>query len=261
MTPSNFRPPRLSWRFMHVWRRNLLVWRKLAVPSILGNLADPMITLFAFGYGLGALLPEVGGGPYIVFLAAGTIASSTMYAASFESMYSAFSRLQHQRTWEAILAAPLNVDDVVLGELVWAASKATLSGVAILGVAAALGLIASPLALASIPVVMLMGLSFAAIGLVWTALAPSYDFFMYYFTLVMTPMAFLSGVFFPLEQLPGFMQVLAQVLPLYHGVALVRPFTQGEVPDQWLLHLAVPAAYVVVCFWLALGLTRRRLGR
>jgi len=253
--------PRLSLRFVHVWRRNLLVWRKLAIPAVLGNLADPMIGLFGLGYGLGAMLPEVAGGPYIGFLAAGMVVSSTMYAASFESMYSAFSRLQHQKTWEAILNAPLTVDDVVLGEMVWAASKATLSGTAILLVAALLGVVGSPLALAALPVILLMGLAFAAIGLIWTAMAPSYDFFMYYFTLVMTPMTFLSGVFFPIEQLPEVLRWLAQALPLYHGVALVRPLFAGELPALWWLHLAVPAAYAVLGFWLALGLTRRRLLR
>ena len=251
--------PRLSMRFAHVWRRNLLVWRKLAIPSILGNLADPMIGLFAFGYGLGAMLPEVAGGPYIGFLAAGMVVSSTMYAASFESMYSAFSRLQHQKTWEAILSAPLTVDDVVLGEMVWAASKATLSGTAILLVAALLGVVGSPMALAALPVILLAGLAFAAIGLVWTAMAPSYDFFMYYFTLVMTPMAFLSGVFFPIEQLPEVLRLLAQALPLYHGVALVRPLFAGEIPAGWLLHVAVLLAYAGLGFCVALALTRRRM--
>ena len=258
MKPALF-PPRLSMRFVHVWRRNLLVWRKLAVPSVLGNLADPMIGLFGLGYGLGAMLPEVAGGPYIGFLAAGMVLSSTMYAASFEAMYSAFSRLQHQKTWEAILSTPLTVDDVILGEMVWAASKATLSGVAILLVATALGVVGSPLALAALPVILLMGLAFGAIGLIWTALAPSYDFFMYYFTLVMTPMTFISGVFFPLEQLPEALRWISQALPLYHGVALVRALFGGEIPALWWLHLAVPMAYAAGGFCIALALARRRL--
>jgi hypothetical protein len=142
-----FRPPSLSLRFVPVWRRNFLVWRKLAIPSLLGNLADPMIYMLGFGYGLGSLLPEVGGVPYIAFIAAGAVCFSTMNAATFEALYSAFSRMQVQRTWDAILNAPMALDDLVLAELVWAASKAALSGAAILAVAGALGLVASPLAL------------------------------------------------------------------------------------------------------------------
>ncbi len=254
-----FRSPSLSLRFVPVWRRNFLVWRKLAIPSILGNLADPMIYMLGFGYGLGALLPEVGGLPYITFIAAGAVCFSTLNSATFEALYSAFSRMQVQRTWDAILNAPLALDDVLLAELIWAASKAALSGAAILAVAAALGLVASPLALWTLPVVFLAGLAFAALGLIVTALAPSYDFFMYYFTLFITPMTLLSGVFFPVEQLPAALQAVSAVLPLAHAVQLTRPLFSGEVPADAACHAAALAGTAVAAFWLALGLARRRL--
>ena len=183
--------------------RNLLVWRKLAVASILGNVAEPLITLVAFGYGLGSLLPEVGGMRYIVFLAAGSVCMSTAMAASFESLYSAFSRMHVQRTWESILNAPLRLEDVLAAEWLWAASKAVFSGVAIVAVVFSLGISREPLLLMVIPVVALTGLAFSAIGLCFNALARGYDFFTYYFTLVMTPMVFLSGVYYPVDRLPG----------------------------------------------------------
>src|ERR1044071_9391647 len=173
--------PQLSPRFINIWRRNVLVWRKLAIPSMLGNLADPMLYMLGFGYGLGAMLSDVGGTSYIGFLAAGTVCSSTMMSATFEAMYSGFSRMHVQRTWDAIMNAPVTLDDVVLGEAVWAASKAFLSGLAVMLVAWALGLTHSLLALWAIPVVFLTGLAFAGMGLIMTALSPSYDFFMYYF--------------------------------------------------------------------------------
>lgn len=244
---------------MQLWRRNLLVWRKLAIPSMLGNLADPLLYMFGLGYGLGRMLEDVNGMSYIGFLAAGIICSSTMMSASFEAMYSAFSRMQMQKTWEAILNAPLTLDDVLLGELVWAASKSFLSGSAVLIVAAALGLVPSPLALAVVPVIFLTGLAFAGLGLIMTALSPSYDFFMYYFTLCVTPMMLLCGVFFPLDQLPAAAQVAAQLLPLTHAVSLARPLVSGTVPPSWLLHIAVLAAYALAAFYVALALTRRRL--
>lgn len=251
--------PQFSLRFVQVWRRNLLVWRKLAIPSMLGNLADPLLYMFGLGYGLGRMLEDVGGLSYIAFLASGVICSSTMMSASFEAMYSAFSRMQMQKTWEAILNAPLTLDDVVLGELVWAASKSFLSGSAVLIVAAVLGLVPSPLAFAVIPLIFLTGLAFAGLGLIMTALSPSYDFFMYYFTLCVTPMMLLCGVFFPLDQLPAAAQVAAQLLPLTHAVALARPLVNGEVPVSWLLHTGVLAAYAITGFYVALALTRRRL--
>jgi lipooligosaccharide transport system permease protein len=259
MKHKDFALPALSPRFIHVWRRNRLVWRKLAIPSILGNLADPMLYMLGLGYGLGAMLPEIGGMSYIAFLAAGTVCSSTMMSASFEAMYSGFSRMHVQKTWEAILNAPVTLDDVVLGEAVWAASKSLLSGMAVLLVASALGLVTSPLALWLVPLIFLTGLAFASLGLIMTALSPSYDFFMYYFTLVITPMMLICGVFFPVEQLPGWLQSAAQALPLTHAVSIARPIMNGAVPTGAMTHLLVLATYALAGFYLALVLTRRRL--
>lgn len=257
--PGALSLPRLSLRFIPVWRRNFLVWRKLAIPSVLGNLADPMIYMLGLGYGLGSLLPDVGGVSYIAFLAAGTVCFSTTNSATFESLYSAFSRMHVQRTWDAIMNAPVELDDVVLAELIWAASKSFLSGAAILVVIWALGLSTSPLSLWVLAVVPLIGLCFGAIGLAITALAQGYDFFMYYFTLVITPMAMLCGVFFPIEQLPAGFQALAWALPLSHATALVRPLLLDAVPTNILLHVAVLAAYAAVAFYAAVALLRRRL--
>lgn len=259
MTSRQWALPQFSLRFIHVWRRNLLVWRKLAIPSMLGNLADPLLYMFGLGYGLGRMLDDVGGMSYIGFLAAGIVCSSTMMSASFEAMYSGFSRMHVQKTWDAILNAPLTLDDVVLGELAWSASKSFLSGCAVLIVAAALGLVPSPLALAVVPLILLTGLAFAGLGLIMTALSPSYDFFMYYFTLCVTPMMLLCGVFFPLDQLPLAGQHFAQLLPLTHAVSLARPLVAGELPASWPLHVAVLATYALVSFYIALALTRRRL--
>jgi lipooligosaccharide transport system permease protein len=251
--------PRVSLRFVHIWRRNRLVWRKLAIPSMLGNLADPMLYMLGLGYGLGAMLPEVSGMPYIAFLAAGTVCSSTMMSASFESMYSSFSRMHVQRTWDAIMNAPVLLEDVVLGEAVWAASKAFLSGTAVFLVAAALGLVSFPLAVWMLPLVFMTGLAFAALGLVMTCLSPSYDFFMYYFTLAITPMMLASGVFFPLAQLPGWLQIAAQVFPLTHAVALARPLMNGAIPESAGVHVLVLAGYALAGLYAALLLARRRL--
>lgn len=253
--------PRLSVRALSVWRRNALVWRKLALPSILANLGEPLIYLIALGYGLGVFVRDIDGMPYIKFLAAGSIAFSTMNSATFEAFYSAFSRMQMQKTWEAIMNAPLDLDDVVLGEALFAMTKAMTSGTAILLVATLLGLVQSPLAFWIVLVVPLIGACFASLALIITAVAPSYDFFMYYFTLVVTPMAMMSGVFFPLEQLPEALRVLSHGLPLAHGVQLVRPLLLGQVPPDAWLHVAVLLAYTAVGFYAALVLFRRRLNQ
>jgi lipooligosaccharide transport system permease protein len=245
--------------FFPVWQRNFLVWRKLALPSILGNLADPLIYMLGLGYGLGAMLPSIDGQPYITFLAAGTVCASTMNAATFEALYSSFSRMHVQKTWDAILNTPLGLADVVAGELFWAATKSLFSGLAILIVISLMGLTHGSLLLWALPAIVLTGLAFAALGLIWNALAPSYDFFMYYFTLFITPMTLISGVFFPTDQLPAWLATIGAWLPLAQGVALVRPLLAGEVPPQALLHVAVLLATTAIAYTIALRLTRRRL--
>ena len=157
------------------------------------------------------------------------------------------------------MTAPLMLEDVVLAELVWAASKSFLAGLAILLVVWSLGLSESWLSLWVLAVIPLIGLCFAGLALTMTALAPSYDFFMYYFTLFITPMMLLCGVFFPADQLPQILQQAAAFLPLTHAVALVRPLMNDAVPPDLLAHLGVLVLYAIVGFYAALAFTRRRL--
>lgn len=248
-------------RALAVWLRNLKVWRRLAIPSLLGNLADPLIYLLGLGIGLGTLLPNIQGVSYITFLATGTVAFSTMNAATFEALYSGYARAHQQKTWEAIMNAPMSLDDVLIGEIAWAATKALFSGGAILVVISVFGLVPATRALAALPLVFLTGLCFAGIGFIATALAPGYDFFMYWFTLFISPMAMLCGVFFPLEQLPAFVRGAAQVLPLGHAIGAIRPLLlAGELGGLW-LHAAVLLAYALIGTAIARGLMRRRLLR
>ena len=266
---SHFAPPRLSMRWWPVFQRNFLVWKKLAVPSLVGNIAEPLMWLVAFGYGMGALVGQVNVAtpegstavPYILFLASGSVCMSAMNAASFEALYSAFSRMHVQKTWDGILNAPVRLDDVVLAEMLWAAFKALFTVVAIMGVMLALGISHSPKLLLALPVLLFAGITFSCIALVFNALAQGYDFFTYYFTLFLTPMMFLSGVFFPREQLPAVVRVISDWLPLTNAVALVRPLFMDQWPEQPWLHLAVLAVYAVTAFWLALALTRKRFSK
>lgn len=251
--------PQFSLRFLPIWRRNFLVWKKLAVASVLGNIADPLITLIAFGYGLGSLLQNINGTPYIHYLASGSICMSIMMASSFEALYSAFSRMHVQKTWDALLNAPLALDDVVLAEMLWAATKAMFSGIAILGVMFTLGIGLHPHTLLVLPLLFLIGMTFASLGLVVNAIAQGYDFFTYYFTLVLTPMIFISGVYYPTAQLPVWLQLISDMLPLSAAVHLVRPLILGEWPATPLVDLAILLIYCLAGFYAATILTRRRL--
>ena len=261
-TPGIWAAPQLSGRWWPVFLRNLLVWRKLALPSLVGNIAEPLMWLVAFGYGMGALIGgvEVNGTrvPYILFLASGSICMSAMNAASFEALYSAFSRMHVQKTWDGILNAPVGLDNIVLAEMLWAAFKAIFTATAILGVMLALGISHSPKLLAAWPVLLCAGVMFSSIALIFNALAKSYDFFTYYFTLVLKTMMFLSGVFFPREQLPPLVRAISDWLPLTNAIELVRPMFMDQWPAEPLRPALVLLGTSALAFWLALVLTRKR---
>ena len=186
---------------------------------------------------------------------------STMYAASFEAMYSAFSRMHVQKTWEGILNAPVALDDIVFAEMLWAGLKSLFSAIAIALVLVALDISRSPRCWSSLPRAVPDGLTFSSIALVFNALAKGYDFFMYYFTLVLTPMTFLSGVFFPIEHMPGWLQA-RRVRAAVDGRGGTRaPAGHRRVACPLAAAAGLLLAYAAVGYWVALVLTRRRFFR
>lgn len=251
--------PRLKRRSVNVWRRNVLVWRKLMGPSLMLNFGEPLVYLLGLGYGLGLFIGQMAGVPYLTFLASGIIASSAMTTATFEGMYSVYTRMVPQRTYDAMLATPMEVDDILAGEMLWCATKSLINGIAILAVAAILGAVADMRAVLVLPVVFLIGLCFAGPAMVMTSVSKGYDFFAYYFTLVITPMFIVCGVFYPTNVLPEFVQRFVQVLPLTHAVALTRPLIVGQPLTDVALHISVLLAYAIIGYYIAVILIRRRL--
>jgi lipooligosaccharide transport system permease protein len=164
-----------------------------------------------------------------------------------------------QKTWESLLNTPLDLDDIVLAEMLWAASKAMISGMAILAVLFLLGIGLHPTTLLVPPMLFLVGLTFASIALVINSIARGYDFFTYYFSLMLTPMIFVSGVYYPVSQLPSWLQPLAQILPLGVAVQVVRPLLLGQLPETALPNILILMSYCFFGFYLATVLTRRRL--
>ncbi|MEO8537459.1 MAG: ABC transporter permease, partial [Betaproteobacteria bacterium] len=161
--------------------------------------------------------------------------------------------------WEAIINAPIALDDVILAEWLWCGTKAVMSTAAILLVIQALGFGHTWLALFILPLGFLVGLCFGALGLVMNALAPSYDFFTYFFTLVITPMLLFSGVYFPVDQMPAWLAAVASALPLKHAIDIARPLMLGRIPSNIAVHVAVLLVYSCVAYYVAVTLTRRRL--
>ncbi|MES9845196.1 MAG: ABC transporter permease [Candidatus Sedimenticola sp. PURPLELP] len=256
---NHWRLPSVRSGAFAVWRRNIMVWRKLIGPAVVMNFGEPTLYLLGMGFGLGHFVGEMSGMPYLAFLASGIIASSAMTTATFEGMYSVYTRMDPQRTYEALMATPLEVDDILAGEMLWCGTKSLFSGIAILLVAALLGVVQGWEAVLVLPVVFLIGLCFAGMAMVMSSVATNYDFFNYYFVLAITPMFILCGVFYPVDTLPEVAQWLVQMLPLTHAVALTRPLVAGGELSQPLLHLGVLVAYGALGFYIAVALVRKRL--
>ena len=232
-------------RAFRVWQRNFTVYTKLYRSSITLNFIEPMLYLLGMGMGIGGLVQQVNGMSYVEFIAPGLIASSSMFAATFECTYNTYIRMVHQKTFDAILATPVSSTELVMGEMLWGASQSVLYGVIIIIVLVGFGLVHSSLILLSIPMLFVSGMLFAAIGIIFASVIPVIYYFNYYFTLFITPMFLFSGIFFPLEQMPEALRGVAFFTPLYHLVNITRGTAMGGLPWADALWLGVVTSALI----------------
>ena len=228
-------------RALRVWQRHLTVYTKLYRSSIALNFVEPVLYLSALGLGLGAFIREIDGMPYVNFIAPGIIASSSMFSAIYECTYGTYVRMTYQKTFDAILATPVNLDDLIAGELLWGATKSVLYGTVIIIVISLFGLVSSPLVILIIPILFFSGLIFSEISVMAAAIVPGIESFNYFYTLLMTPMFLFSGIFFPLNTLPPMVAQIAFFTPLYHLVNICRALATGNP-----LAAAADVAWIVV---------------
>lgn len=244
-----------------MWQRNATIFRKYWKTILLPNLFEPLLYLTALGLGLGAFIREGGinGLTYTQYIAPGLLASNAMFAASFESTFNTFIRLKIGRIYDAIITTPVNAEDIVLGEYLWAGTRSALYGTAFLGVLTALGLVfETPLissfwALFIPPMLLLIGIMFSVMGTLFTSLISSLDFYAYYFTLVVTPLFLFSGIFFPIEDFPAPVPQIAWFTPLYHAVNVCRDLATGPslgvlVDIAWILVFTAALALLPIHF-------------
>jgi len=254
--------PKLTYRVWKVWRRNFDVFMKTIRVNFLPSLLEPILYLLALGFGLGVFVQNIEGVPYIKFIAPALVAISVMYGSFFECTFASFVRMYFQKTIDAIIATPVSVEEVIAGELLWGATRATINSTTVLVVVAAFGLISSPLFLLVPLLAFLGGLMFASIAMCFTAVASNIDFFNYPSFLLITPMFLLSGTFFPISTLPLPAQTAAQVfLPLTHVVNLARGLILGRVEPLLLLSLAWIIIVTPIFFVLSINLMKKRLIR
>jgi lipooligosaccharide transport system permease protein len=236
------------------------MYRRTWKMNLLPNFFEPLLYLLSIGIGVGAYVNEMGGTSYVRFLAPGLVAVAAMNGASFEVTYNAFIRMNFEKTYAAMLTTPIQPDDVLAGEVLWAVTRATIYGGCFLLVLAALGLAPLPAALWALPLLPLTGLLFAALGIAFSLRIPSIEPLTFYFTIFLTPLFLFSDVFFPLqERLSGAWLWLAEALPLLHPVRLVRHAFRGEWAPILLWDVAYVLGVSALLLAVALRVTRRRL--
>jgi lipooligosaccharide transport system permease protein len=251
----------LSYRVYHVFYRNLFSYKRFVLTTFLVSLIQPLFYLITFGIGMGAYMGLFGGRPYLYFLVPGVLISSVMMSAAFECMYGTFVKLVHEHLYDSLIATPISAEDAVAGDIAWGAFRGLISGTLMMLVAIAMGVFPASLVsvLAILFLMLVVGILFASLSMIVTSYAPNFDFFNYYSELVITPMLFFSGVFFPLDNFPPWMQTFSQFLPLTHGVALSRAVFSGVYPKGLALSVAVILVLTTLAFVAGVKRMKKRL--
>jgi lipooligosaccharide transport system permease protein len=252
--------PRITWRSWKVWHRNLTVFTRTWKVNFFPPLVEALLYLFAIGMGIGSYVREIEGIPYVRFIAPAILVIAVMNSAFFECTYGSYVRMYYQKSFDAMIATPLSIEDVIAGELLWGATRSLIYVLLMLPVLALFGVISLPLALLAIPLAFIGGLMFAGIAMCFTSITPSIDTLNYPAFLFITPMALFSGTFFPLTLMPVGLQYIAlALLPLTHLVAIMRMFTLAAISPVMLLHLVWIIVVTIICCIAAINLMRRRL--
>jgi lipooligosaccharide transport system permease protein len=252
-----------SWRFLRVWERNLVVYQKIWKVNFITPLLEPLFYIMAFGLGFSGLIGTVRYAglalSYTAFIAPALIATAVMWNAFFETTYGSFVRMYYQKTFDGMLSTPLSLEEIIIAEIVWSATKAVGAAAVMLLVLGVLGYVRFPLGLLLIPVALLGGLAFGAVGMFFTGIVPTIDMFNLPIFLFVTPMFLFSGTFFPVSNLPLWAQPVALVFPLYHLTELARCFSLGARETPPVLSILYLLLFFMIFAVLALRAMRRRL--
>jgi lipooligosaccharide transport system permease protein len=242
-----------------VMSRDVVLFRRYWKATTFSSVVQPTIYLLAFGLGFGSLVSRVGHVKYVEYVATGVVATAVLFSSAFPGMFNTFIRWQFQRTYDALLAAPVDVEELVTAEILWISVRAGVYGLAPLIVGFFFGLSPQLGMLLVIPIGIVTGFGFAAFGVLIAAVAKTIDNFNYVTSAVLTPMFLVAGTFFPISSLPHGLRTIAQFNPLYHCVALVRDVSLNTMVSADFLHTGVLIVFALLMWRLAIWRLESRL--
>ncbi|MBC8468164.1 MAG: ABC transporter permease [Planctomycetes bacterium] len=252
--------PPLHRRLYSVWYRHMRVYTKNILSNAFPPFLEPLIFLVGIGLGLGKYITEpMGGVSYIEFLGAGLLVTTAMYTSAFECSFGTFIRLEFEKVYDGMLAAPMTVNNLIIGEMLWAGSKGFFFSFAVLCILLVFGIVALPYSLLTPLVGFLTGVMFAALSLLITSYVKTINHFNFYFTGLLSPMFFFSGVVFPVANLPAFVRPIAEIVPLTHSVRLVRAICSNNYRPILLYDLLYIAVFIIVVGFFAIKRLKKRL--
>jgi lipooligosaccharide transport system permease protein len=251
----------LSYRIYYVFLRNLFSYKRFIVPTFLVSLIEPLFYLVTFGIGMGAYIGYFGGKPYLYFLVPGVLVSSVMLSSTFECLYGTFVKMVHEKLYDSLIATPVSAEDAIAGDIAWGTFRGLVSGTLMMTIAIVMGVF--PVSLLSLVLLLVLmvfiGILFASLAMIVTSFSPSFDFFNYYTELIITPMLFFSGVFFPLDKFPAWMKSLSEFLPLTHAVKISRAVFSGNFDTGLTRNFLVILVLEVIAFSIGLRTMKKRL--
>jgi len=251
--------PSLAVRIGAVWYRHFRVYTKNLVSNGLPPFLEPLIFLAGIGLGLGKYISTMDNMPYIEFLATGLLVSTAMFTAAFECSYGTFLRLEFDKVYDGMLAAPITVGNLFTGEILWAGTKGFFFSAAVLTVMSFFGVLPLPWSLFAPIVGFITGIMFSSLSLLITSFIKSINHLNFYFTGIISPMFFFSGIVFPVSTLPPALRPVAEIFPLTHAVFLVRAFAFHQFPRRLVWDAAYCVVFSVVIGFLAVHRLRKRI--
>jgi len=251
----------LSYRVYYVFVRNLVSYKRFVVPTFIASLVQPLFYLITFGIGMGAYVGLFGGKPYLFFLVPGVLMSAVGLTASYECLFGTFVKMIHEKLYDSLIATPVSAEDAVAGDIAWGVFRGLISGTLMMAVAMAMGVfpVSVPAVLLLFVCMIFVGVLFGSLAMIVTSLAPNFDFFNYYTELVLTPMLFFSGVFFPLDNFPAWMKTFSKFLPLTPAVSISRAVFSGVYSTALITDFLFIVVLEVIAFTIGVKLMKRRL--